>query len=180
MNTIQSVLELAENLFAKEFTFEAKFQKYTISAKDLGYRFEFDSSKRRFGCCWYTRKKITLSLAICKENLDKIETEIRNTILHEIAHAFCIHVYGKFEGRGHGFNWESIAKQIGNSGERCYKKDNVTLVKSKYSLVCDTCGKVVPKHRKPKVKYACNECCNEHNNGRYSDKYVLRLVENDI
>lgn len=178
MNTLESVIELAENLLAKEFTFEVRWQKYSISAKSIGYRFEFDRASSRFGCCNYAKKRITLSLSICKENLDKIETEIKNTILHEIAHAFSVDVYGRREGRGHGANWQHIARQIGNSGDRCYKSSDVTPASSKYSLVCDSCGKSVPKHRVPTKKYACSNCCTEHNNGKFSEKYVMRLVEN--
>lgn len=178
MNTINDVKRMAETLMNKRFTFNTYFGVYTYSAKDLGYRFEFDSAKRRFGACWYTQKKITLSMPLCVENLDKIETRITNTMLHELAHAFCVKVYGLREGKGHGYNWKSIAKQIGCDGERCYDGETVNKPQSKYTLVCDSCKRETPKHKRVTKTYACGKCCDKHNNGKFSHDYKLRLVVN--
>ena len=46
--------------------------------------FEFDRSKVRFGRCHYGRKEISLSRHLVELN---DEAEVRDTILHEIAHA---------------------------------------------------------------------------------------------
>lgn len=178
MKTLNDVKKLAEELMAKKFTFSTYFGVYTLSANELGYRFEFDSAKRRFGACWYVAKKITLSMPLCKENLDKLDTQIEDTMLHELAHAFCIHVYGIKEGKGHGYNWQHIAKQIGCNGERCYKSSEVNKPKSKYTLVCDSCGKETPKYKKVTRKYACAKCSNEHNITTYTERFKLRLVTN--
>lgn len=180
MGSINDVRNLVETLLAKEFTFNTYYGEHRISAKGIGYCFEFNNRKRAFGVCNYVEKKISLSLPLCSENLDKIYTNIQNTILHEIAHAFCVEVYGISLGRGHGSNWKSIAKQIGCNGNRCYNADEINAPKSKYTLVCDTCGNTTPKYKFTKKLYsfACGKCCNEHNNGRFSDKYKLRLVEN--
>ena len=76
MANLNDVKRMAETLMAKKFTFNTYHGVFTFSAKDLGYRFEFDNAKRRFGACWYVQKKITLSMPLCAENLDKIETRI--------------------------------------------------------------------------------------------------------
>jgi ribosomal protein L37AE/L43A len=179
MNTLADVLKLANELLDREFTFITFLNgKHTVSARSIGYVFEFDKAKRRFGCCYYISKKITLSVPLCTENLDKVHTEIKNTLLHEIAHAFSLYAYGTRNGVGHSNFWRNIATQIGCSGERCYKREDVVLPKSKYSLVCDSCGHISPKHRTPTKSYACSKCCNEHNNGKYADKYKLRFVQN--
>jgi predicted SprT family Zn-dependent metalloprotease len=178
MRTLNDVKKMAETLIAKEFTFNTYHGVFTMSAKSLGYRFEFDSAKRRFGACWYVAKKITLSMPLSKENLDKIETRITNTMLHELAHAFSVEVYGIREGKGHGYNWKHIAKQIGCDGERCYDGESVNKPQSKYTLVCDSCNRETPKHKVVRKSYACGKCCNEHNNGKFSDKFKLRLVTN--
>ena len=178
MKTINEVKKVAETLMSKQFTFSTYFGVYTISGKELGYEFKFDTAKERFGCCRYTRKQISLSKPLCIANLDKIDTEITDTILHELAHAFSVHVYGVKEGRGHNYNWKHIAKQIGCNGERCYDSSNINMPKSKYSLVCDSCKKETPKHKMTKKSYACGKCCNEHNNGKFSEKYRMRLILN--
>jgi len=104
MGTIGDVKQLAIELLNKDFTFDTYYGTHTMNALDLGYHFEFNNRKRAFGTCHYVRKKISLSLPLCSENLDKIETRIYNTILHEMAHAFSVEVYGIKNGRGHGHN----------------------------------------------------------------------------
>ena len=177
MKTINDVKKMAEALMCKQFTFKTNSGVCTISGKELGYTFKFDTAKRRFGCCNYTKKTIGLSMPLCSENLDKIDTKITDTMLHELAHAFSVHVYG-IKGRGHNNNWKHIATQIGCDGNRCYDSSKVNLPKSKYKLVCDTCNKETPKHKMIRKTYACGKCCNEHNNGKFTEKYKLRLVIN--
>ena len=178
MTTLNDVKKLAVELLNKQFTFKTYKGTHKMSAMDLGYYFEFDTAKQRFGACWYIAKKITLSMPLCKENLDKLETRITNTILHELAHAFSVEVYGIREGKGHGANWKSIASQIGCDAERCFKSESVNKPQSKYTLVCDNCKKETPKHKMVTRTYACAKCCNAHNNGKFSHDYKLRLVVN--
>jgi hypothetical protein len=128
MGTISEVQNLAIELLNKDFTFETYYGTHTMNALDLGYYFEFNNKKRAFGTCHYVSKKISLSLPLCSENLDKIETRIYNTILHELAHAFCVEVYGIKYGHGHGSNWKSIAKQIGCDGERCFDGETMEYI----------------------------------------------------
>jgi hypothetical protein len=81
-----------------------------------GWRFKFDGATRRFGCCRYYTKMITLSRALCKANgMDRIEL----TILHEIAHALC-------PGHHHDHVWKAKCKEIGGDGKRCYSYANTT------------------------------------------------------
>ena len=178
MGTIQDVKKLVNELIDTKFTIKTYFSSIEMSARDLGYSFEFDNTKNTFGRCFYIQKKIKLSLPLCSENLDKIHTNIKNTILHELAHAFSVEVHGMRNGRGHGSNWKTIARQIGCSGERCFKASEVNLPKSKYSLICNSCGYSSPRHRKISSTYACTDCCNKHNNGRFTREYALQLVVN--
>jgi predicted SprT family Zn-dependent metalloprotease len=142
---------------------------------ELGWRFNYDNCVRQFGSCEYGTKKISLSKKLV--SLNDVDT-VKDTILHEIAHAFCVYIYGVKRGKGHGDYWKSIAKQIGCDGNRCFSSDSVTMPKSKYTLICDTCGAETPKYRKISSTYACGKCCNTHNNGKFSHEYKLRLVEN--
>jgi len=50
----------------------------------VGWTFKFDHARRRFGCCNFTRRTISLSRPLTFLNDD---AEVRDTILHEIAHA---------------------------------------------------------------------------------------------
>ena len=177
MKTLNDVTRLANEMLDKKFTIKTVFDEYTISAREIGYRFEFDNCKRSFGRCFYVSKKITLSLPLCEVNLDKVETRITNTMLHELAHAFSVHIFGR-NGKGHGEHWKNVARQIGCDAQRCYDSNSVNKPASKYTLICDACNKETPKYKKTTRSYACGDCCNKHANGKFHVDYKLRLVIN--
>lgn len=171
MNTLGDVQQLAVNLMGKEFTVrDVRGNKHTLSALELGYHFEFSSAKRRNGSISYTRKLITLSKPTVKVNLHQVDGPVRNTILHEIAHAFSYHIYGK-NGRGHDYKWRDIATQIGCSGERCTSKYESP--KGKYTLVCDSCGQEHQMYRKPKLDRSCGKC-----SPMWNPEYKFRVIQN--
>ena len=131
-----------------------------------GWRFQFDTAKRRFGCCNYTYKQITLSKALVLVN---DEARVKNTILHEIAHA----IVGR--GHGHDWVWRQKAIQIGCDGKRCYSSNNTTTPESKYIAVCSTCGHIHKKHRLTTHKItACGLCCK----GTFQARYILKFELN--
>ena len=171
MSSIIEIELLVEKLMSKNFTVKSAGNLYTISAKNLGYTFKWDNAKRRNGQINYSRKTISLSKAKAKVNLDKVNTVIKNTILHEIAHSFSFHIYG-MSGRGHCHKWRSIAKQIGCSGDRC--TSGYEQPKSKYTLYCTTCKKKSPMHRSTKISRSCGVCSPKV----YNKKYELKIIQN--
>jgi predicted SprT family Zn-dependent metalloprotease len=171
--TLRDVERYANELLAKTFTINVMgYIETKVSAKDLGYRFQFDSAKRRFGVCRYTRRIIGLSKPLVEMNLDNFK-EINDTILHEIAHAIAYYI-DRYEGKGHGWLWREVAMSIGCNGERCYKGSDINEPTSKYSLECPSCDRKRPMHRKPKKTYACGKCCT---NG-YDEKYKMIVKQN--
>jgi predicted SprT family Zn-dependent metalloprotease len=103
--------------------------------------FQFDNSKRRFGACNHTHKTISLSKSLVLLNdVDKV----KDTILHEIAHAIAGY------GAGHGQKWKDICIEIGAKPERCYDTKDTNTPTLKYSAVCGACGM---KHEKARLKY---------------------------
>lgn len=173
--TIKAVEKLANELLDTTFTIKTSQNTYNLNAKKIGYSFKFDRAKRRFGCCKYTKKLITLSKHMCEQNLHQLNGKIRDTILHELAHAFSYHIYG-MNGTGHGWRWKNVAKQIGSVAKRCYSYDDfggLNKPESKYTLSCSNCGHTSPMHRKPKRIYSCGKCAKEFN-----PKYKLTLTQN--
>lgn len=71
------------------------------------WEISFDSAKRRAGMCKISSKEISFSVYHIENN--DIET-IKDTILHEFAHAIAYHLYSD---SGHGKHWKSVARQIG-------------------------------------------------------------------
>lgn len=123
------------------------------------WSFEFDNSKRRFGCCFHGRNRITLSKSLVLLN---DEARVRNTILHEIAHALV------GVGHGHDAVWKSIAIQIGCDGNRCYSTKEVETPEAKYQAVCGKCNHIHKRHRQPRKSTSCGVC-----SSRYDPKNLL-------
>lgn len=102
-----------------------------------GWEFAFDEAKRRFGCCMWRSRTIGLSRHLVEMN---DESEVRETILHEVAHALAPH------GAGHNDEWKRIARSIGCTSNRCYgahvKKPTAPLV-----ATCPTCGEEWERHK---------------------------------
>jgi predicted SprT family Zn-dependent metalloprotease len=114
-------------------------------ARIPGWRFEWDSAKRRAGQCRYRSKVISLSV----HYVDRTPVEqVYDTILHEVAHALAGHK------AGHGPVWVAIARGLGCSAEvHCE-----TFVEGQWNSTC-TCGVSHRKfHRKPKLVYICRQC----------------------
>lgn len=131
----------------------------THGVKEKGWKFQFDRASRRFGCCNYRRSVISLSRALTQLN---DEAEVRNTILHEIAHA----IVGR--GVGHGPVWKAKHIEIGGDGQRCYKW-NVHVPEKRYTATCLTCNQVCQYAVNRGA--ACGRCCRKYSNGRFDPKY---------
>lgn len=132
---------------------------YAHSLTNKGWRFQFDSAKRRFGCCKYHSKVITLSKELTMLNE---EGRVKNTILHEIAHALV--------GAGHGHNrvWQKKAIEIGCDGKRCYSIDSVVTPKANYLALCPGCNREHKRMRRPTSNHSCGFCSN-----RYDERFKL-------
>ena len=133
---------------------DMKLQQAAQLAQDLMRRhgllpewtFAFDRSKVRFGKCNYRLKQISLSKHLVELNS---AGEVRETILHEIAHALAP------RGAGHGPKWRSLALSIGCNARRCFGKE-VAVPEPKYRGTCPACQRVIHRHRRTKI--ACGHC----------------------
>ena len=104
------------------------------------------------GKCIYSRR-------ILKFNRDFIkmasEEDIRDLILHEIAHALSYHRHGR-NGAGHGYRWKQVCREIGARPDRLYEGETRlrgVVKKPLYQMVLKTTGEVVyTYYRKPSYK----------------------------
>lgn len=80
-----------------------------------GWKFTFDRAKSRLGVCFYATRTISISKFMC-EAAD--EETVRQTILHEIAHAMLPIKNSSGRTIGHGKPWKDLAASIGYTGTR--------------------------------------------------------------
>ena len=139
--------------------------KYNLPSQ--GWHFKFDRSLRRHGYCNYTRKTISLSRNYV--DLNTVE-KIRNTILHEIAHAIV--------GYEHGHNsvWKAKAIEIGCTGERC--TSGASYIPSAWIGICPNCNREIKRHRRRRI--ACTPCCIAHNYGKFDARFLFRWKQNKV
>ncbi len=129
------------------------------------WAFDFDRAKNRCGACHFGKRKITLSKYYVTNALVP-EEAIRDTILHECAHALV--------GReaGHGETWRLKAIEIGCKGNRVCEHGTVAppaallacpcatanhfvnrVTQRRRNLVCLVCGDRLQAHRRGSMLY---------------------------
>lgn len=132
------------------------------------WSFAFNHRKRAFGLCDFGRRTIFLSSVLTGLNC---EAEVRDTLLHEIAHALAGHE------AGHGPAWREVARSVGAKPRRCYRGEEVQQPPGRYLLTCPSCSSVTPRYRRPMRIYACGSCCDRYNGGHFSERYRLVLTD---
>lgn len=109
------------------------------------WHFKFDHSTRRAGCCNYRDKTISIAFELARSGTDE---DIRDTILHEIAHA----IVGK--KHNHDALWKAKAQEIGCSGERTHK---LTFAPPRWFVTCkNRCWTHTAQQRNSKL--ICRTC----------------------
>ena len=100
--------------------------------------FGFDNAVRRFGVCRYNSRMIGLSATLTKIN---DEADVRDTILHEVAHALV------GPGHGHGHAWRAMCVRIGAKPTRCADSEQLNTPTTKYTGTCPVCEKEFGRER---------------------------------
>lgn len=117
------------------------------------WRVVFDRAKTRAGQCRFDTREISLSAPLMRL---QEAPEVRETILHEIAHALV--------GPHHQHDevWRRTAQRIGASGERMLRTHAV--VTPEWTGICPN-GHVAHRHRRPAKPISCGECAPEFSIG---------------
>jgi hypothetical protein len=126
-----------------------------------GWNFKWDNAARRFGQCDYSKSTLSMSKRL---TVQRDEAAVRNTILHEIAHALT-------PGDGHGAKWRRKALAIGCNGQRC-SSDPVE-VKPNWVGKCPNGHKGPERLRRPKAGrlLSCPKC-----SPVFDSRYVFKWV----
>jgi predicted SprT family Zn-dependent metalloprotease len=112
-----------------------------------GWRVQLDNAKRRAGVCRFDERVIGLSGPLTDLHS---EADVRDTVLHEIAHALV--------GPAHGHDrvWRATAQRIGCSGKRCVDAESPR-VSGAWIGTCPA-GHVKDRHRRPERVMSCARC----------------------
>ena len=121
------------------------------------WRFVFDNAKRRAGACKFDSRTISVSRHLMGLYS---EEHVRDTILHEIAHALV--------GPKHGHDgvWRAKARAIGCSGSRLVDAD-APRAPAPWRGTCPL-GHTYDRHRRPARPASCTRC-----DRRFNPDYLL-------
>ncbi len=123
-----------------------------------------DRAKRRAGVCRYQRREISLSGPLTTLHDEAL---VRDTILHEIAHALA------GPDAGHGPSWRALAREIGADPQRCLPQDAAT-VPGAWVGTCPA-GHTVDRHRRPARVSSCRRCSR-----RFDPAFVLTWTHHGV
>lgn len=148
------------NLAGEEKALEAwkKLAEWTFS---VNYR-----ATGRLGQCQYGNKNIEVSVVLTKP---EHRIKLRNTVIHEIAHAVNPMLYGRSDNHGpHGPNWRRLMIAFGERPERCSSDRDVgadlhqkRVARAKQIWACENCEQEYPilkRRARPINAYKCGRC----------------------
>jgi predicted SprT family Zn-dependent metalloprotease len=112
------------------------------------WHFAFNRRKRCMGLCRHATRSIELSIYLVDWNGPE---EVRDTILHEIAHALV------GPGHGHDAVWKRKCVEVGARPQRC---GQAGMPAGKWQARCGECGQQFHRHRRPKrlEGWFCRSC----------------------
>lgn len=129
---------------------------------DDGWRFKWSNGKRQLGCAQVKKRRdpiagkaieiktIKLSRHLVSLNTDD---EVRDTILHEIAHA----IAGL--NNGHNHVWKAACRRIGARPQRLAGEE-VRIVKGRYAIYCPSCDRdIARRHRRMRTDRLARTYC---------------------
>lgn len=129
-----------------------------------GWVFQWSRGKRQLGAAQIKRRREPVTGTVNELKAIKLsrhlvalndEAEVRDTILHEIAHALA------GLKNGHNAHWKSICRRIGARPRRL-AGESVAVVDARYAIVCGRCARPLAKrHRRPGHERLRRSYCRE-------------------
>ncbi|MDF1816202.1 MAG: SprT-like domain-containing protein [Verrucomicrobiales bacterium] len=125
--------------------------------------------------------KIELNPRLQLLSEEKMEQEINQTFLHELAHVVAHARNLNRRIQPHGPEWKEACADLGIPGEeRCHSLNlGRTTRRKNFAYICPECEEVIYRVKRMSRSVACYQCCKNHNSGKYDHRYKLiekRLV----
>lgn len=118
-----------------------------------GWKFEWIDTKRTLGRCSYKMKTIYLNREFVSLN---DQWPVRDTILHEIAHALC----SPFDK--HGPNWKRMCVRIGANPRALTDESSIVAPTGNVIGTCPN-GHTFKRYRIPRKTGSCSVCSPKYN-----------------
>ncbi len=136
-------------------------EKWELSGWDI----KFSNHKRHLGYCKPRKRVISISLPFMEINPFPL---IRDTLLHEIAHALHYSDTGRTD---HSNGWKEYALKVGCEPKRCADNNGLNMPEGSYVGVCPVCDRTTNFYRKVRRRYSCSHCTK-----KYDPKFRLVIM----
>lgn len=112
------------------------------------WTFGWSRAKRRLGACKYREKRIEIAAYYALHNS---AANVRDTLLHEIAHALA------GPKAGHGPLWKATARKLGATPRACDTSPETVVKPGNWQATCVTCQQTYHRYRRPPstTSYRC-------------------------
>ena len=130
---------------------EAVIDAYLLMKKhgliERGWKIALNNRMSALGLCSFKKRTIFLSRPYIEANE---WSEVKDTVLHELAHFFSPPYYDTVSNRivSHHYEWKKKCIELGARPERCAVR--AKRPEAKYISICPTCGKKWWVNRKGK------------------------------
>jgi hypothetical protein len=118
---------------AQEAMMYARILLIQFGLAERGWTFRINNNRSRLGVCRFRNRTVEIS----RYHLASPAAAIRNTLLHEIAHALV------GPSHGHGPVWRAKALEIGCDGKRCGTME----APARYIGTCPKCNVTIKRNR---------------------------------
>jgi hypothetical protein len=159
---------LALQLMEQHITAKPPNSLYAGPSPHKCWTFRFDNAKRRFGRCQYTLGQISLSKPLTLLNN---EAHVRDTILHEIAHANVGY------DAAHGPKWRAEALRLGCDGNTCFDSEKVVAPRSPWMGYCPGCKRKFRRYQRPPASpRSCGRCAPRRYDPRFQLQWARTII----
>ncbi len=103
------------------------------------------------------------------------KAEIRQTLLHELAHLIAYERHAGRRIKSHGEEWQQACAEVGIPGEKATHQLSLPtrVMKRKWRYECPECDQVIERVRRFKSAVACYHCCLEKTGGVFHRSFQL-------
>jgi len=147
-------------------------EEYAQSVKILWNRRMRSTAGRAF--LYEAKVELNPRLLHLDNDLKESLSQVRQTLLHELAHLLAHHRHGRGIA-AHGAEWKQACCDLGIPGESTTHQLNLPTRKhkKKWSYTCPHCLAIILRVRRMKTQSACYPCCKKHNRGQFHSKFGL-------
>jgi predicted SprT family Zn-dependent metalloprotease len=176
---VETVVEVCSRLMGND-------EKLTAICVKLLRELDLDELADRISVEWNRRMRSCAGRAFWPDGLIQLNpklanisnAEVRQTVLHELAHLVAYERNSNRKIKSHGKEWRKACKDVGIPGEKATHELSLPTrtIRRQWRYECPACRNVIERVRRFKSVVACYDCCLNLTGGHYHDTFRLNEI----